>query len=148
MRYLHKEFAPIRQHLEGGTPDIRRLEWELNPIVKGPLSIFDLKAKRRSAAPPSTASVADIKAIFDLSGDPLRAAAVLAGYFHVNAPPSNRAVSLAAAIEHVEAYGGPDEFLLAGHPEGGVISVSRGPLPFQDGLEQIDSWAPDTRWKP
>ena len=146
VRYLHKDFSPIRAHLAAGPADVRRLEWELNPVVKDPFAVFALKPKRRAAAPPQAAGLEEIEAVFRQSSDTKAVGSVLAAYFHINAPPSNRPVSLAAAIEHVEAFGAADEFLLAGHPEGGLVSVSRRPLPFQDGLELLRSWAPDTWW--
>lgn len=147
MRFLHQDFVPIRQFLETQPADMRRLEWELNPATRDVFTLFTFAPKRRPAQPPRPASIDEIAAAFARSGRTMQAGTVLTEYFHVNAPPSERAVSLLAAIEHVEAFGQPTEFLLAGHPEGGIVSVSRYPLPFQDGVPEAKSWAPATRWR-
>lgn len=65
---------------------------------------------------------------------------VLQYYFHVNSTAVGRPLPLVAAVEFVESSGGEREFLLAGHPDGGLISVSRVQLPFQDGMKPITWW--------
>ena len=142
MRFLHKDFAPIAAHLANQPCDIRLLEWEREPIERSGFAFLPWTRKRRPAHPPRLASAVEVKTCFDLTQRPDQAAAVLAGYFHVNAPPSDRAVSLSGAVEHVEAFGGPVEFLLVGHPAGGLVSVSRTLLPFQEGAEEARGWGP------
>ena len=141
MRFLHKDFAPVRAWLAAGPADIRRLEWDLNPVDQG-FAFLPWTVKRRPARPPVTATPTEVETVFLRSEIAGEARATLDGYFHVNAPPTDRAVSLPAAVEHVEAFGGPEEFLLVGHPDGGMVSVSRRMLPFQDGTAQADGWGP------
>jgi hypothetical protein len=146
MRFLHKDLAPLKAHLLAAPNEIKRLEWDLNPIIRGPMAIFSFNPKRRPADRPRPGTVDEIETTFRRAANPELAGTVLLEYFHVNAPPSERAVSMAAAIEHVEAYGGPTEFLIVGYPDGGVISVSRYVLPFQEGSHEATWWAREIRW--
>jgi hypothetical protein len=148
MRFLHRDFGAIAAYLAANPSDIRAVEWELSPRIRDPFAIFALKPKTRSARPPRQASAREVGALFDQTQRVETAGAALGEYFHINAPPSDRPVSLRAAIEHVEAFGAPGEFLVVGHPEGGVVSVSRRPLPFQEGLAEAKSWGLDSRWTP
>jgi hypothetical protein len=146
MRFLHEDFAPLKAYLLAEPNDIRRLEWHLRPVVRSAMNIFAMTPKRRSADRPRPASVDEIEAMLRRTENPQLAGSVLSEYFHVNAPPSDRAVSMAAAIEHVEAFGAPNEFLVVGHPNGGFVSVSRLMLPFQQAAREATSWALETRW--
>jgi hypothetical protein len=146
MRFLHADFAPLKAYLTSNPVAIRRLEWELNPVVKDAFSIFALKPKLRPAAAPRAATLDDVAQLFERTRTIPGGAHAPWEYFHVNAPPSDRAVSLRAAVEHVEAFGGPAEFLIAGYHDGGLISVSRLHLPFQDDAKEARWWAPETRW--
>lgn len=142
MRFLHKDFGLLRAYLSAEPCDIRRLEWDLNPAEAGSLAFLPWTVKRRPAHAPQPASVADIETCFARSQRVEEAGTVLRDYFHVNAPPSDVAVSLPGAVEHVEAFGAPAEFLIVGYPDGGLITVSRRMLPFQDGAGQADWWGP------
>ncbi len=148
MRRRHADFEPVRGYLERERPTIVRLEWELNPVVKDMFSLFAMKPKRRPAAAPSTALLADIERTFEQAGAVSTVGQALHWYFHLNAPPTDRAVSLAAAVEHVEAFGAPGEFLLPAHPEGGLVSVSRDFLPFQAEGQDAGAWLDVARWQP
>ncbi len=139
MRFLHKDFSPLRAYLASEPCEIRRLEWDLNPATEG-YFFLPWTIKRRPAHAPQPSSAADVEACFHYADIPENAGTAMEHYFHVNAPPSDHAVSLSGAVEHVEAFGSPIEFILAGYPDGGIISVSRRMLPFQDGAEQIDGW--------
>jgi hypothetical protein len=141
MRFLHTDFAPLRTYLTSAPCEIRRLEWDLNPPFEG-YAFLPWTIKHRPAHPPQPATVAEIEDYFHRADKPENAGTVLHDYFHINAPPSDRAVSLSGAVEHVEAYGAPTEFVLAGYHDGGLISVSRRMLPFQDGVAEIDWWGP------
>jgi hypothetical protein len=146
MRFLHEDFAPIKAHLLAEPNEIKRHEWHLNPVIRDPLAMLSFNPKRRPADRPRLGTVEEIEAMFRRTANPQLAATVLLEYFHINAPPSERAVSMAAAVEHVEAYGGPTEFLIVGNPEGGLISVSRYALPFQADSREATRWAKETRW--
>lgn len=141
MRFLHQDFSPIAAWLDQVRPTIHRLEWDREPIASGfPMLSFTLK--RRPARPPATTTVAEIRATFDLGSVPEKAGTVLRNYFHLNRPPSEVSVSLSRAVEHVEAFGAPEELLLVGYPDGGLISVSRSPLPFQADAKEATWWGP------
>jgi hypothetical protein len=142
MRFLHKDIAPVRQFLAAEPCDIRRLEWDLNPVEAGSFAFLPWTVKRRPARAPAPSTGQEVEDCFNRSHRPEEAGTMLASYFHVNAPPTDHAVSLPGAVEHVEAFGGPTEFLIVGYPDGGVISVSRRMLPFQDGTQQADWWGP------
>ena len=142
MRFLHTDFVPVREFLTGGPHDIRRLEWDLNPVEAGSFAFLPWTVKRRPARSPQPSNLVEIEDYFRRGHRPDQAGTVLFNYFHINAPSSDRAVSLSGAVEHVEAYGGPTEFLLVGYPDGGMISVSRQMLPFQIGLTEAEWWGP------
>jgi hypothetical protein len=141
VRFHHEDFGPIRTYLTAEPCEIRKLEWDLSPPVEG-YAFLPWTIKRRPAHPPQPSSIAEIEDYFHRADIAENAGTVLHDYFHINAPASERAVSLNGAVEHVEAYGTPNEFLLAGYHDGGLISVSRRVLPFQDGVAEIDWWGP------
>jgi hypothetical protein len=98
--------------------------------------------KRRAALPAQPAGLDDLAFFASRGNGPRHAITVLQHYFHLNSSVVGRPLSLAEAVEHVELEGASGEFLLAGHPDGGLISVSRDRLPFQAGLEPITWWGP------
>jgi hypothetical protein len=99
--------------------------------------------KRRPAHPARSVPLAEVEHFARRKGDPREAAQVLRYYFHVNSSaPEGRPMSLVDAVAYVESNGAPDEALLAGHLEGGLVSVSRALQPFQDGLKPIAWWGP------
>lgn len=138
MRFFHKDVAPILTALGHGTPVIQALEWELNPRTRNFLSLLGREG-HRTALPATPATILDV---IEMSRrkPPMRISEVFRHYFHVNRTLSVDPAALTTAIQHVESAGAPDEFLLAGHPDGGLISVSRDKLPFQQGLDPITWW--------
>jgi len=142
MRFLHNDLRPIELFFGANSCDIRRLEWDLNPVEAGSFAFLPWTVKRRPARPPETTTLKEIGEYFHRADKPEDAGTVLFNYFHVNAPLTDRAVSLPGAVEHVEAFGAPMEFLLVGYPDGGLISISRHVLSFQEGLEQAHWWGP------
>ncbi|RYE10374.1 MAG: hypothetical protein EOP22_04845 [Hyphomicrobiales bacterium] len=140
MRFLHKDFVPLRDYLAAQPVQIRKLEWDLRPVEAGSFAFLPWTVKRRAARPPQAAELAEIEQCFHWADRPENGGTAFEHYFHINAPPSDAAVSLSGAVEHVEAYGAPDEFVLCGYPDGGLISVSRQTLPFQQGLARADDW--------
>ena len=142
MRFLHTDFAPLEHYLSTEACEIRRLEWDLNPVEAGSFAFLPWTVRRRPARAPQPTTIGEIKEYFHRGDRPEDAGTVLLNYFHINAPRSDVAVSLSGAVEHVEAFGEPGEFLLVGYHDGGLISVSRRMLPFQDGLQQATWWGP------
>jgi hypothetical protein len=140
MRFQHKNIAPVRAWLEGHAPMIHQLEWE-KEIVTGGYAFLPSTLKRRAAEPARPASIAEIVG-FAKVGGPRQVTATLRFYFHINMSAVADPLPLVEAVGFVEAEGGYEEFLLAGHPDGGLISVSRERLPFQDGLQPITWWGP------
>lgn len=138
MRFFHKEVAPILQTLGRGSDRIQALEWELNPRTKSFMSLLGT-TKHRAAHPAKPATILDVEEMSKRK-PPLRISEVFQHYFHVNRTLALDPAALATAIQHVESAGALDEFLLAGHPDGGLVSVSRERLPFQQGLDPITWW--------
>ena len=141
MRFLHKDHAPVIAHLAREGSPILMLEWESEPVAGG-IALLGMQ-KRRPAHPARSVPLAEVENFARRKGDPREAAQVLRYYFHVNSSaPEGRPMSLVDAVAYVESNGGPDEALLAGHLEGGLVSVSRTLQPFQDGLKPIAWWGP------
>lgn len=142
MRFFHKDQAPVIAWLTRENAAILLLEWEREP-VSGGFALLPMTQKTRPAHQARPVAVADVDAFARRKADPREAANVLKFYFQVNSTaPEGRPLSLVEAVEHVEARAAENEFLLAGSLEGGLISVSRVPLPFQDGLKPITWWGP------
>lgn len=142
MRFRHKDFGPVRGYLETEHCAIQMLEWEREPVVGG-FAMLPTTLKRRAALPAQVASIDEVAFFAGRGQGPQHAITVLQHYFHVNSSAQGRRpLPLAEAVEHVELDGLDAEFLLVGHPDGGLISVSRDRLPFQDGLEPITWWGP------
>lgn len=142
MRFLHKDPAPVFQFIPHDSQRIAMLEWEREPLSGG-FAFLPMTQKRRPADSARPVSRAVVEEFARRKKDPREAAGVLRHYFHVNSSaPVGRPMSLVEAVEYVEQHGAGDEFLLAGHLEGGLISVSRDALPFQQGLKPITWWGP------
>ncbi len=142
MRFRHKDFAPVRDYIEREGCMILMLEWEREPVTGG-FAMLPTTLKRRAALPARPATIEDVAFFASRGEGPAHAITVLQHYFHLySTVQGRRPLSLAEAVEHVELDGSSAEFLLAGHPDGGLISVSRDRLPFQQGLEPITWWGP------
>ena len=141
MRFFHADFEPVRNHLQRERCVIAMLEWEREPI-EGGLAFLGFMQKRRAAHAPKIVGIAEVAHFADRGSDPAHAGTVLRHYFHVNSSVVGRPLSLVEAVEHVEAVGRADEFVLAGHPDGGLISVSRHALAFQHGVSPVEWWGP------
>ncbi len=142
MRYFHKDIAPVMAHLEAQPCSIHILEWEREPLDGG-FAFLPMMQKRRPAHPARAATASEVASFGTRKNDPRQAALVLRHYFHINtSAPEGRPLSLVEAVAHVESRALPGEFLLAGHPDGGLVSVSREPLPFQSGVSPITWWGP------
>jgi len=139
MRFMHKDVRPVLQYLAVEDSRIMMLDWEREPIVGG-FAMLPNTLKRRAAYPAKPASIRDVEYYGGRGSGPDHAITVLKHYFHVNPTTVGRPLALSEAVEFVEGAAAPDEFLLAGHPDGGLISVSSQPLPFQEGMKPITWW--------
>lgn len=138
-RYMHRNVEPILRYLEAEQCPVLLMDWEREPVVGG-FAMLPSTLRRRAANPPKPVGHAEVAFIAGHGSGPTHAATVLKYYFHVRPTTLGRPLSLAEAVEHVEVAGAANEFLLAGHPNGGLISVSREPLPFEQGVEPITWW--------
>jgi hypothetical protein len=141
MRFVHKDIPAVLRYLEAEHCRILRLEWDREPLVGG-FSFLPTTRKRRAALPAVASTISEVEFFGGKGRGPEHAIIVLQHYFHMNSSAVGRPLALVEAVEHVEGSGEPGEFLLAGHPEGGLISVSRERLPLQQGLQPITWWGP------
>jgi hypothetical protein len=139
MRFRHVDPAPVIAYLRGTSPGILILDWERERKAGGIAGLLNLQ-KPQPAGPARPASIEDVEFIAR-RGPPSHAGLVLRYYFHVNATATARPLTLVEAVEHVEAQGAADEYVIAGHPDGGLISVSRDRMSFQSG-DPITWWGP------
>ena len=139
MRFMHKDIRPVLAHLAVSDARIMMLDWEREPIVGG-FAMLPNTLKRRAAYPAKPVSIGDVEFYGGRGNGPDHAITVLKHYFHINPTTVGRPLALDEAVEFVEGEGAADEFLLAGHPDGGLISVSLQPLPFQQGMKPITWW--------
>lgn len=139
MRFRHIDPALVVAHLRKTSPSILILDWERERKAGGIAGLLNLQ-KPQPAGPAKPASIDDVDFI-GKRGPPSHAGLVLRYYFHVNTTATGRPLTLVEAVEYVEDQGTPGEYLIAGHPDGGLISVSRDRLPFQSG-DPITWWGP------
>lgn len=138
MRFVHKDIAQILAWLDATGATIHLLEWEREPVAGG-FAFLPSTQKRRAAHPAKPATIADV-ARFAERGGHEQIKLVMTHYLHVALSATGRPLSLEEAVVHVENEGVPGECLLVGHLEGGLISVSRELLPFQQGATPADWW--------
>jgi hypothetical protein len=141
MRFRHLDAAPVLEYLRTATADITLLEWERERRPGGLAALVQL-ARPLPADPARPATIEEIDYIAGHGRGPSHAGLVLRYYFHINRTETGRPLTLVEAVEHVESRGVYGEFLLAGHPDGGLISVSNAELPFQRNLAPITWWGP------
>jgi hypothetical protein len=141
MRFRHVDPKPVLAFLAANPTDIRVREWERERIVGGIVGMIRMGTKPQSAAPAQPAKISDVEFIAGRGKGPAHAGTVLRFYFHINSSAEERILPLVEAVAHIEGRGAAGEFLLAGHPDGGLISVSRERLPFQQG-DPITWWGP------
>jgi hypothetical protein len=139
MRFNHKDVGPVLRYLAVEDSRIMVLDWEREPVVGG-FAMLPATLKRRAAYPAKPATIADVEFYGGRGNSPAHAIRVLKHYFHINPTTVGRPLAVQEAVQFVEGEGAPNEFLLAGHPDGGLISVSAELLPFQEGLKPITWW--------
>ena len=140
MRFRHLDPAPVFAFLRAGPADIRIREWDRERAPGGIAGFFRI-ARAEPANPAQPGKLSDVEFIAGRGLGPSHATTVLRFYFHINSSAEERILPLVEAVAHVEGRGAETEFLLAGHPDGGLISVSRERLAFQAG-EPIAWWGP------
>jgi len=139
MRFRHVDPSPVLEHLRATSPAILILDWERERKAGGIAGLLNIQ-RPQPAGPARPAAVADVEFIAH-RGPPSHAGVVLRFYFHLNSTAVGRPLTLVEAVEHIESVGAPEEYALAGHPDGGLISVSRSRLTFQSG-DPITWWGP------
>lgn len=140
MRFRHLDPAPVLAFLERRPADIRLRDWDRERAPDGMAALLRI-GKTEAAAPARPADIADVAFIASRGRGPSHANTVLRAYFHINSSTDEPILPLVEAVAHVEGRGTDGEFLLAGHPDGGLISVSHARLPFQVG-PPITWWGP------
>jgi hypothetical protein len=141
MRYQHKDTAPVLAYLRDMPCTIEALRWD-NERRR---SIFGFSGRAPAQLKPEPARHATLSEVEYLGGrgrDASHASLVVRFYFHINRAAGLGSLTLEEAVAHVEDGGETSEFLLTGHPNGGLISVSKFSLPFQNDLEPITWWGP------
>jgi hypothetical protein len=141
MRFRHLDPAPVLAFLRATPADLQVREWSRERAVGGLAGMLRMGPSARPATGAQPANISEIEFIAGRGLHPSHAATVLRFFFHINASVDERLLPLVEAVEHVEQRGVAGEFLLAGHPDGGLISVSRERLPFQKG-NPITWWGP------
>jgi len=139
MRFQHKDPAPVLAFLRDMPCTIEALRWD-NEAPRGIFSMVGRAAPARAPESGRRVTVHEVEYFAGRGRNSSHAGLVLRYYFHINSTAGPRPLTLLEAVPQVEDQGAPDEFLLAGHPDGGLISISRAPQPFQDGLEPITWW--------
>jgi hypothetical protein len=139
MRFRHPDAAPVLAHLRGAPVTILVREWERDRAPGGLAGVLRMN-KPQTARPAQPAKVSEVEFIARRHS-PSEIGVVLRFYFHIGSSCDEPILPLVEAVAYVERYGISGEFLLAGHPDGGLISVSRERQPFQHG-EPITWWGP------
>lgn len=139
MRFRHTDPRPVLAFLRSDPSPILVREWDRERASGGIAGMLRMgKPQAARAAQPSKTSEIEY-----LSGRhaPSNIGVVLRFFFHIASSTDEPILPLIEAVAYVEDTGAPGEFLLAGHPDGGLISVSRDRLPFQQG-DPITWWGP------
>jgi hypothetical protein len=121
MRYLHLQVADIAGHITSA-------------------SLVISKCDRNGQAQPSKVSEA---AVAEMLGATEKLwGALLPYYFWVSRSYRERPLSLKEAVTEIEGASHPDEFLLVGYEDGGVLSISSSKSNFQIGARTAEWWRP------
>jgi hypothetical protein len=139
MRFRHVDPGAVFAHLRENPSSILVREWDRERPTGGIASMLRM-GKPQPAGAARAGTIGEIEFI---AGRHVLAdiAVVLRFFFHIASSSDEPILPLIEAVKHVEEHGKEREFLLAGHPDGGLVSVSRFRLPFQSG-EPIIWWGP------
>jgi hypothetical protein len=140
MRFRHLDPVPVLNYLRSTPATILVREWERQRTPAGIAGLLR-RGKPQMARPGQPGTVGEVEFIARRR-PPSEVGVVLRFFFHVGSSSAEPILPLVEAVAHVERVGAASEFLLAGHPDGGLISVSRESLSFQQGLEPITWWGP------
>jgi hypothetical protein len=139
MRFRHLDPEPVLAYLRSAPLTILVREWERDRSAGGLAGMLRM-SKPQAAGAAKPARVGEVEFIARRH-PPSGIAVVLRYYFHIGSSSGAPVLPLVEAVDHVERSGSGGEFLLAGHPDGGLISVSRERQPFQQG-DPITWWGP------
>ena len=135
MRFRHLDPAPVLDHLRTTQAAILVREWDRERTPGGIAGLLR-RGKPQMARAAQPAKISEVEFIARRH-PPSDVAVVLRFFFHVGSSSDEPILSLVDAVAHVERVGTANEFLLVGHPDGGLISVSRERQPFQQALDPI-----------
>ena len=121
MRYLHLQVT-----------DVARFVVSAHLVVS--------KCDRNGKMPPSQVDQSAIAEV--LAASEKLWGALLPYYLWVSTSHREHPTTLSEGVVEVEAGSHPEEFLLVGYEDGGVISISNTKLSFQTGARAADWWRP------
>jgi hypothetical protein len=139
MRFRHADPEPVLAHLRSTPATILVREWDRERAQGGIAGMLRM-GKPQAARGAQPGKVSDVEFLARRHA-PSEVAVVLRFFFHIGSTAEVEILPLVEAVAHVEGKGTGSEFLLAGHPDGGLISVSRERQPFQQG-DPISWWGP------
>jgi len=139
MRFRHVDPTPVIAFLRDNGSAILVREWDRERAAGGIAGMLRM-SRPQAAQGAQPGKISDVEFIANRHA-PSNIGVVLRFFFHIASSSDQPILPLVEAVAHVENRGLAGEFLLAGHPDGGLVSVSRERLPFQSG-EPITWWGP------
>ena len=139
MRFRHHDPTAVIAFLRDNQPAILVREWDRERAAGGIAGMLRM-SRPQAAQGAQPGKISDVEFIAGRHA-PSNIGVVLRFFFHIASSSDQPILPLVEAVAHVENRGLAGEFLLAGHPDGGLVSVSRERLPFQSG-EPITWWGP------
>ena len=139
MRFRHLDPAVVIEFLRNNPSIILVREWDRERAAGGIAGMLRIR-RPQAAKGAQPGKISDVEFMAGRHA-PSDIGAVFRFFFHINSSSDQPILPLIEAVAHVESRGLSGEFLLAGHPDGGLVSVSRERLPFQSG-DPITWWGP------